>query len=144
MRLLLTSEARFERTPDGVVWSAPAYGQALWARYLDVFSSVVVAGRVSNVPQPSSGSVPASSTQVAFCDLPVYSGLAGFVWTRDLATALKVSEALECGLVGVNDWYPFAPEAPFGGMKQSGLGRESGLEGVHEYVEAKTRYFGGL
>lgn len=71
-------------------------------------------------------------------------GLASFVWTNDLRTAYKVSDALEFGLVGVNDWYPVTPEAPFGGMKQSGLGRESGLEGLHEYVETKTRYIGGL
>lgn len=71
-------------------------------------------------------------------------GLASFVWTNDLRTAHRVSDALEFGLVGVNDWYPVTPEAPFGGMKQSGLGRESGLEGLHEYVETKTRYIGGL
>jgi succinate-semialdehyde dehydrogenase / glutarate-semialdehyde dehydrogenase len=71
-------------------------------------------------------------------------GLASFVFTESLKTALQVSEGLQFGLVGVNDWYPVAAEAPFGGMKQSGLGRESGQEGVHEYVEAKTRYFGGL
>jgi len=71
-------------------------------------------------------------------------GLASFVFTDSLKTALAVSEGLEFGLVGVNDWYPVAAEAPFGGMKQSGLGRESGREGVYEYVEVKTRYFGGL
>lgn len=70
-------------------------------------------------------------------------GLAAFVFTSDLRTALGVSEALEYGLVGVNDWYPVTPEAPFGGMKQSGMGRESGLEGIHEYVDARTRYIGG-
>jgi acyl-CoA reductase-like NAD-dependent aldehyde dehydrogenase len=69
-------------------------------------------------------------------------GLASFVFTRDLGTALSVSEALEFGLVGVNDWYPVTAEAPFGGTKQSGIGRESGLEGIHEYVDVKTRYFG--
>lgn len=71
-------------------------------------------------------------------------GLAAFVYTRDLATAFKVSEELEFGLIGINDWFPSTPEAPFGGMKQSGLGRESGSEGILEYVETKTRYFGGL
>jgi len=69
-------------------------------------------------------------------------GLASFVFTRDLSTAMSVSEALEFGLVGVNDWYPVTAEAPFGGTKQSGVGRESGLEGIHEYVDVKTRYFG--
>lgn len=70
-------------------------------------------------------------------------GLAAFVWTNDIETATRVSEALEYGLVGINDWYPVTPEAPFGGMKQSGIGRESGLEGLLEYVEVKTRYWGG-
>ncbi|MCB9685599.1 MAG: NAD-dependent succinate-semialdehyde dehydrogenase [Alphaproteobacteria bacterium] len=68
-------------------------------------------------------------------------GLASFVFTRDLATAMTVSEQLEFGMVGVNDWYPVTAEAPFGGVKQSGMGRESGVEGVHEYSEARTRYF---
>jgi acyl-CoA reductase-like NAD-dependent aldehyde dehydrogenase len=71
-------------------------------------------------------------------------GLASFVWTNDLGTAFKVSDALEFGMVGVNEWYPVTPEAPFGGTKQSGMGRESGIEGLHEYVETKTRYLGGL
>ncbi|MFO7548856.1 MAG: NAD-dependent succinate-semialdehyde dehydrogenase [Acidimicrobiia bacterium] len=71
-------------------------------------------------------------------------GLASFVFTGDLRTAMLVSDRLEYGLVGVNDWYPVTPEAPFGGTKQSGIGRESGLEGLHEYVEAKARYWGGL
>jgi acyl-CoA reductase-like NAD-dependent aldehyde dehydrogenase len=71
-------------------------------------------------------------------------GLAAFVHTRDIATAMAVSEQLDYGMVGVNDWYVATPEAPFGGMKQSGLGRESGSEGVLEYLEPKTRYFGGI
>ncbi len=71
-------------------------------------------------------------------------GLSSYLWTSDLRTAVKVSDALEYGLVGVNDWYPVTAEAPFGGMKQSGFGRESGTEGVLEYMEAKTRYIGGL
>lgn len=71
-------------------------------------------------------------------------GLAAYIFTRDLATALKVSEELEFGMIGINDWSPSTPEAPFGGFKQSGLGRESGSEGILEYVEPKTRYFGGL
>jgi acyl-CoA reductase-like NAD-dependent aldehyde dehydrogenase len=74
----------------------------------------------------------------------VEHGLTGFVWTSDLATAMHVSDALEYGMIGVNDWYPVTAEAPFGGVKQSGLGRESGTEGIMEYLEAKTRYFGGL
>ncbi len=72
----------------------------------------------------------------------VQVGLASYVWTNDLETALRVSEQLEFGLVGVNDWNPQSTEAPFGGMKQSGLGREAGHEGLLEYLEPKTRVFG--
>lgn len=71
-------------------------------------------------------------------------GLAAFLFTRHLPTALRVSERLEFGMIGVGDWYPVTPEAPFGGTKQSGLGRESGAEGLHEYLDTKTRYFGAL
>nr|PZN32888.1 MAG: NAD-dependent succinate-semialdehyde dehydrogenase [Actinomycetota bacterium] len=71
-------------------------------------------------------------------------GLAAYVYTRDMATAFKVSERLEFGMIAINDWLPSTPEAPFGGFKQSGLGRESGHEGILEYVEPKTRYFGSL
>jgi acyl-CoA reductase-like NAD-dependent aldehyde dehydrogenase len=74
----------------------------------------------------------------------VEHGLTGFVWTSDLSSAMHISDALEYGMIGVNDWYPVTAEAPFGGVKQSGLGRESGTEGIIEYLEAKTRYFGGL
>src|SRR5512143_1141223 len=61
MRVLLTSEARFERTGDGTVWGPAAYGSALWNRYLDVFSDVVVAARVADVERPSDGCVVAST-----------------------------------------------------------------------------------
>jgi acyl-CoA reductase-like NAD-dependent aldehyde dehydrogenase len=64
-------------------------------------------------------------------------GLASYVWTNDLKTAINASEQLEFGLVGVNEWYPQAFEAPFGGWKQSGLGYECGEEGLLEYTEKK-------
>ena len=53
-------------------------------------------------------------------------GLAAYLYTNDLARAFRVSEALDYGIVGVNDGVPSAPYAPFGGVKQSGLGREGG------------------
>jgi succinate-semialdehyde dehydrogenase / glutarate-semialdehyde dehydrogenase len=74
----------------------------------------------------------------------VEHGLASYVWTSDLGTALDVSERLEYGMVGVNDWYPSMAGAPFGGVKQSGIGRESGREGILEYLEPKTRYIRSL
>jgi acyl-CoA reductase-like NAD-dependent aldehyde dehydrogenase len=65
-------------------------------------------------------------------------GLAAFVLTNDLNTAHLMSEGLQYGMVCINDWLPSTPEAPFGGMKASGMGRESGPEGLHEYLETKT------
>jgi succinate-semialdehyde dehydrogenase/glutarate-semialdehyde dehydrogenase len=64
-------------------------------------------------------------------------GLASYIYTRDLARGLRVSEALESGMVGLNRGLISDPAAPFGGTKQSGLGREGGQEGMFEYLEAK-------
>lgn len=71
-------------------------------------------------------------------------GLAAYVWTNDLRAAVKLSEGLEFGIVGVNEWAAHATEAPFGGWKQSGLGHESGAEGLSEYLETKLVAMGGL
>jgi len=71
-------------------------------------------------------------------------GLAAFVFTQNLNTAMRVSERLEYGMVCVNDWLPATAEAPFGGVKQSGIGRETGAEGLLEYMETKTVFFGGV
>lgn len=71
-------------------------------------------------------------------------GLAAFVMTQDLNTAMLMSERLEYGMVCVNDWLPATPEAPFGGIKQSGIGRETGSEGLLEYMETKTVFFGNV
>jgi succinate-semialdehyde dehydrogenase len=71
-------------------------------------------------------------------------GLAAYVWTNDLRTAMRVSERLEFGMVGVNEWTPQAVEAPFVGWKESGLGRECGSEGLDEYMETKLVAVGGL
>jgi acyl-CoA reductase-like NAD-dependent aldehyde dehydrogenase len=71
-------------------------------------------------------------------------GLAAYVWTNHLPTALRVAERLEFGLVGVNEWTPHATEAPFVGWKESGLGRESGAEGLEEYLETKLVAIGGV
>lgn len=69
-------------------------------------------------------------------------GLAAFVFTGDLRRAFRISDALSAGLVGVNDWYPVTAEAPFGGVGLSGMGRESGSEGLLAYLESRTRYWG--
>ncbi len=64
-------------------------------------------------------------------------GLVSFVFTRNLDRALRVSEALESGMVGLNRGLVSNPQAPFGGVKQSGFGREGGYEGIEEYLEDK-------
>ena len=62
-------------------------------------------------------------------------GLAGYVYTRDLARGLRVSERLEVGMIGLNRGLVSDPAAPFGGVKQSGLGREGSYEGIDAYLE---------
>lgn len=67
-------------------------------------------------------------------------GLVSYVFTNDLRRALRVSEALESGMVGLNQGVVSNPAAPFGGVKESGLGREGGDTGIDEFLE--TKYIG--
>ena len=64
-------------------------------------------------------------------------GLVAYVYTRDLARAFRVCEGIETGMVGLNQGVVSNPAAPFGGVKQSGFGREGGFEGIAEYLETK-------
>jgi succinate-semialdehyde dehydrogenase/glutarate-semialdehyde dehydrogenase len=64
-------------------------------------------------------------------------GLAAYVFTNDLSVAWKMAEGLESGIIGVNDPVPATPQCPFGGMKESGLGRELAHEGLEAYLETK-------
>jgi succinate-semialdehyde dehydrogenase/glutarate-semialdehyde dehydrogenase len=64
-------------------------------------------------------------------------GLVAYVYTSDLKRAFRVCEKLETGMIGLNQGMVSNPAAPFGGVKQSGFGREGGAEGVHEYLEIK-------
>ncbi|MEE9172687.1 MAG: NAD-dependent succinate-semialdehyde dehydrogenase [candidate division NC10 bacterium] len=65
-------------------------------------------------------------------------GLASYLFTKDLGRVFRIAEALEYGLVGVNDAAGYTHETPFGGFKESGLGREGGKEGIDEYTEVKS------
>jgi succinate-semialdehyde dehydrogenase / glutarate-semialdehyde dehydrogenase len=69
-------------------------------------------------------------------------GLAAYLFTKDVSKAFRVSESLEYGMVGVNETTVESEVAPFGGVKHSGLGREEGSSGIHEYVEEKHVCFG--
>jgi len=64
-------------------------------------------------------------------------GLGGGVWSRDPGRAMRVARALRAGTVWINEWHLLSERAPFGGYKQSGIGREFGLDGLKEYTEAK-------
>lgn len=64
-------------------------------------------------------------------------GLAAYAFTQNLKTAVTLMENLEYGIVGINDSIPTVAQAPFGGMKESGIGREGGRQGIEEYLEVK-------
>lgn len=71
-------------------------------------------------------------------------GLAGYLYARDVGRILRVAEALEVGVVGVNTGSTSNEAAPFGGIKQSGFGREGSKYGVEEYLELKSVCLAGL
>ena len=64
-------------------------------------------------------------------------GLVAYVFTSDVKRAFRVCEALETGMIGLNQGMVSNAGAPFGGVKQSGVGREGGNEGIHEFLETK-------
>jgi succinate-semialdehyde dehydrogenase/glutarate-semialdehyde dehydrogenase len=66
-------------------------------------------------------------------------GLAGYLYTRDLRRGLHIGDRLDVGMIGLNRGLVSDPAAPFGGVKQSGIGREGGQDGIHEFTE--TKYF---
>ena len=68
-------------------------------------------------------------------------GLAAYVFTNDLTVAWKMAEGIEAGIIGINDPVPATPQCPFGGMKESGLGRELAHEGLEAYLETKYASF---
>jgi succinate-semialdehyde dehydrogenase/glutarate-semialdehyde dehydrogenase len=71
-------------------------------------------------------------------------GLACYFYTQDLGRAFRVMEGLKYGLVGVNEGLISTVEAPFGGLKESGLGKEGGHQGIEDYLDTKYVCIGGL
>jgi len=71
-------------------------------------------------------------------------GLASYFFSRDMSRCWRVTEALEYGMVGVNTGILSSEAAPFGGMKESGIGREGSKYGIEEYLEIKYMCLGGL
>jgi succinate-semialdehyde dehydrogenase/glutarate-semialdehyde dehydrogenase len=68
-------------------------------------------------------------------------GLAAYVFTNDMTVAWRMAEGLEAGIIAINDPVPAVPQAPFGGMKESGMGRELAHEGLEAYLETKAVSF---
>ena len=71
-------------------------------------------------------------------------GLACYFYTGDLGRAFRVMEGLKYGMVGINEGLITTPEAPFGGVKESGLGKEGGHQGIEDYLDTKYVCIGGL
>ncbi|MGL4860132.1 MAG: aldehyde dehydrogenase [Enterobacteriaceae bacterium] len=69
-------------------------------------------------------------------------GLAAGIWSRDMGRALQLAESLECGTVWINTYKVFSIATPFGGYKESGLGREKGSESIKAYMQQKSLYLG--
>jgi acyl-CoA reductase-like NAD-dependent aldehyde dehydrogenase len=70
-------------------------------------------------------------------------GLSGSVWTRDISRALRVARRVESGVISINSNSSVHVEAPFGGFKQSGIGRDLGTAAMEGYTELKNVYIGG-
>jgi succinate-semialdehyde dehydrogenase/glutarate-semialdehyde dehydrogenase len=71
-------------------------------------------------------------------------GLAAYFYARDVGRVWRIAEAIECGIIGINEGIISSEVAPFGGYKQSGLGREGSHHGIEEYLEMKYMLMGGL
>jgi succinate-semialdehyde dehydrogenase/glutarate-semialdehyde dehydrogenase len=83
------------------------------------------------------------SEAVAMANDTVY-GLAAYFYSRDVGRIFRAAEALEYGIIGVNSGMISTEVAPFGGMKESGIGREGGKYGIEEFLEIKYLCLGGL
>jgi glycosyltransferase involved in cell wall biosynthesis len=140
MRLLVTTESRFERTPDGRCWTVGSAGYAFWTRYLDVFDSVAVLGRLLDVEVPSAAAIRANGEAVSIAPLAHYHGPWEYVRryhavVRDVRRAVHAHDAVILRAPGVatgaaaalldRDQHPFGIEVI--GDPQDVFARGSGV-----------------
>jgi len=123
-----------ERTPERGYFAAPVVVEAfedmpLWEE--EIFGPVTPVRRFSD-----ESAVVSEVNSWAF-------GLGGYVCSDDAGHGEAVAARLDIGIVGINTGAPNSPEVPFGGFKHSGVGREGGVEGLHEFAEAQTLSIGG-
>lgn len=102
----------------------------------DVTPSMLIMNEETFGPVAPIQKVRSEEEAIKFANQTMY-GLAAYVYTENYSTGIRVAESLNYGIVGWNDGVPSAAQAPFGGMKQSGIGREGGSEGIEEYLETK-------
>ena len=100
--------------PKAPVWSEEVFGPVLPVMQADSFDEAVAIANASRY------------------------GLGASVWTRDLDTAFQAAESLEAGVVWVNQHLRLPPDVPFGGVKESGVGRENGYGALDQYTRTKT------
>ncbi len=71
-------------------------------------------------------------------------GLAAYAFTRDIGRVFRLQDRLEYGLIGINEVLIVSPEIPFGGLKESGLGKEGSWQGIDDYLDTKFTCIGGV
>ncbi|MGM7700833.1 NAD-dependent succinate-semialdehyde dehydrogenase [Pseudalkalibacillus sp. Hm43] len=103
---------------------------------IDVEPSMLIMNEETFGPVAPIQKVKTDEEAVKYANMTPF-GLAAYVFSENYSRGMKVVEALDYGIVGWNDGLPSAAQAPFGGMKQSGLGREGGIEGMEAYLETK-------